>query len=376
MIREGYNPDIAIPPGETLQEYLDAREMTQMELSKRLGLAPKTVNEIIKGKAPITPETALSLEPVFGIPARFWISLEANFQETKARLERDRFTDDELLIAKEVPYSSLVKLGVVPRVRKVQDRVHNLRSFFGVASLTLVRTVVPVAFRRDDRDTASSLALASWLRIGETMAGKARTARFDEHKLRSLLPSLRSLTMELEASDLPSRLRELCATCGVVLTFVPHLPKTYVSGATHWLTPDRVLVQLSLRRPFADIIWFNLFHELAHVLLHGKREVYVSEDVPVAGDSGDKAEQEANTFASEQLVPGRPYRRYLNAQEITQTSVRRFAREIGVHPCVVVGRLQHDGHVPFSVMNNLRPKLSWEWRRSCLTLPGPVAPGK
>lgn len=363
MTKEGFEPNIAIPPGETLREYLDARGMSQIELAKRLGLTPKTINEIVKGKAPITPETALGLEAVFGTSARFWMSLEANFQETRARLERERSIEDECSIANQIPYAALARLGVVPTARRPHDKVINLRSFFGVASLKLVSTVLPAAFRREDRDTASSLALASWLRIGELLAGRSEVASFDERRLRSLLPAIRGLTLDIEAADLRNRLQDMCASCGIVLVFVPHLPKTYVNGATKWIAPDRVMIQLSLRRRYADIIWFNLFHELGHVLLHGKRRMYVNETIDSNQNGRDRFEREADSFASEQLVPTKAYLRFLAARRITAASVRQFAREIGVHPCIVVGRLQHDGKLPFSSMNALRPKLAWEPKR-------------
>jgi HTH-type transcriptional regulator/antitoxin HigA len=360
MTREGYQPGIAIPPGETLQEYLDSRAMSQVDLAKRLGLTTKTVNEIINGKAPISPETALALESVFGTPARFWISLEANFRETKARLKREESIEAECSLAEQFPYTSLAKLGAVPVSRKPQERVLNLRAFFGVASLSLVSTVLPAAFRKEERDTASSHALASWLRIGELLADRLETVAFDERRARALLPIIRSLALDPKAGDLPDRLKQLCASCGISLVFVPHLPKTYVNGATKWVASDKVVIQLSLRRPYADIIWFNLFHELGHVLLHGKKNVYVAETDDTGQGERDRFEQEADAFASQQLVPAVAYRRYLAGHRITKLSIKEFARTINVHPCMVVGRLQHDRKLPFSVMNDLRPRLSWE----------------
>lgn len=56
-----YVPDYRVTPGEMLAEYLETFGMTQAELAIRTGLAKKTINEIIRGKSPITPETALKL---------------------------------------------------------------------------------------------------------------------------------------------------------------------------------------------------------------------------------------------------------------------------------------------------------------------------
>ncbi|MEZ4729600.1 MAG: helix-turn-helix domain-containing protein [Caldilineaceae bacterium] len=57
--KNSYVPDMVSYPGETLLETIEAYGMSQAELAERMGRPKKTVNEIIHGKAAITPETAL-----------------------------------------------------------------------------------------------------------------------------------------------------------------------------------------------------------------------------------------------------------------------------------------------------------------------------
>ena len=83
-----YAPEVVSTPGETLQEILSDRGMTQVELALRTGRPTKTINEIIKAKAGITAETALQFERVFGVPASFWNNLERNYREHLALLNR------------------------------------------------------------------------------------------------------------------------------------------------------------------------------------------------------------------------------------------------------------------------------------------------
>jgi HTH-type transcriptional regulator/antitoxin HigA len=81
--------DIAIPPGEYLAEEIQERGISQKELSRRMGRPLNAINEIINGKKVITAETALQLEDVMPeIPARFWLNLEADFQLTRALINR------------------------------------------------------------------------------------------------------------------------------------------------------------------------------------------------------------------------------------------------------------------------------------------------
>lgn len=76
-----YVPDDVSAPGETLSEILEIRGMSQAELAERTGVAAKTINEIIEGKARLTPEIALELEHVLSVPAGFWNARESRYQK-------------------------------------------------------------------------------------------------------------------------------------------------------------------------------------------------------------------------------------------------------------------------------------------------------
>ena len=83
--RNEYEPDEVSHPGDTLAETIEFKKMDQADLARRTGRSPKMINEIIKGKAPITPATAIRLERVLGIPANFWTNRDRHYQESLAR---------------------------------------------------------------------------------------------------------------------------------------------------------------------------------------------------------------------------------------------------------------------------------------------------
>jgi addiction module HigA family antidote len=92
--KNSYMPDMVSYPGETVLETIESYGMSQAELAERMGRPKKTVNEIIHGKAAITPETALQLERVLGVPARFWMNREQQYREALARSsERTRLEE-------------------------------------------------------------------------------------------------------------------------------------------------------------------------------------------------------------------------------------------------------------------------------------------
>jgi len=79
---------MVIPPGEFLEEEIEARGISQRELARQTGRPAQAINEIIRGRKRITAETALDLERVLGTPASFWMNLESNYQLAVVRLRR------------------------------------------------------------------------------------------------------------------------------------------------------------------------------------------------------------------------------------------------------------------------------------------------
>jgi len=344
-------PDEASPPGVMLADTLGAKGISQTELAKRTGRPIQALNEIIKGKKAITPETALELERVLGTPAYIWLNLERDYRYNKARLEDLRRLDAQVAEGRAYPYAEMAKLGWVAATRDPIERVRELLKYFGVARLDAVTQVQPVAYRKSRTKNASPQALAAWLRKGEIEAAEVKTKPFDVRKLKDSLPRIRQMTQS-PPQKFQQPLCDLCAECGVALVFVPHLPKTYANGAVRWLDKDTALAQLSVLHRYDDIFWFSLFHELGHLLLHGKRDVFVeSPDM-------EKTEKEraADKFAADMLIPPDEFRRLSLSTFFSREAVIRFAQEIGIAPSIVVGRLQHEVLLPPTHLNALRSK--------------------
>ena len=79
--------DALIPPGETLKTELVARGISQRNLAKSMGRPAGAINGIVTGRKAITPQTALELEQVLGVPAHVWVRLEADYRLALARQE-------------------------------------------------------------------------------------------------------------------------------------------------------------------------------------------------------------------------------------------------------------------------------------------------
>ena len=91
LCKNQYKPDYVSPPRETLSETMKALGISMVQLAERTGRSKKLVNEIIKGKASITPKMAIELERVTGVPASFWNNRERNYREFIAKQEEQEF---------------------------------------------------------------------------------------------------------------------------------------------------------------------------------------------------------------------------------------------------------------------------------------------
>jgi len=307
QVQTEYRPDFVSPPGETLLEVLEERGITQAELALRMGRPTKTINEIIHGKAMITPATAIQLERALGIPAEFWNSFERRYRESLAQQEDHRKLEQDADWLERVPWRSMVKKGWIRRWPSRADQLREILQFFGVASPTAWHDVCgrSVYYRRAPSFKSDPAAVAAWLRQGQREAATIDCAPYD-NRFRNLLPELRSLTLS-DPRDYSRQLVERCAAVGVAVVFVPELPGTRLCGAAQWLSGEKALIQLSLRYKTEDSLWFSFFHEAGHVVLHGRRDVFVD----FLGADEDARETEANQFAASMLIPPADFRRFV-----------------------------------------------------------------
>jgi HTH-type transcriptional regulator / antitoxin HigA len=358
VLQNQYNPDYVSPPGETLLETLDTIIMSQAELARRMGRPTKTINEIIQAKAAITAETALQLEQVLGIPAAFWLKREQHYRESLARLANDQRLEGWTEWLKEIPIQVMMRRGWIPtRAAKTQQVVEALK-FFGAASpdaWTAIWESTIVAYRKSATRESKFGALTTWLRQGEIEAQTVACAPYNADTFYSALTQIRALTVE-PVDFFQNELIRLCADAGVAVVFVQELPKTGISGATQWLTPTKALIRLSLRYKTDDQLWFTFFHEAGHILQHGKRQVFLEVD----HKNRKRFEDEADAFASNMLIDHVQWQQFIVENTYrTKVSISAFAKQVGVAPGIVVGRLQHENLLPYDHCNDLKRYLKW-----------------
>ena len=360
-----YQPSTVSPPGSTLLELLEERGITQAELARRMGRPLNPINEMILGAKEITEDTALELERVLGTPANFWLAREANYREFLARQRDAVRMPDRMAWLDSLPLKQLQKIGKLPSGTLTANFKATLIDaalrFFGVASPEGWQDQygkVQAAFRRaNPAKQTNNAAITAWLRLGELDAQTAIQSgdlpAYNAEKLQASVSAMRALSTQ-PAAEIGQGLKTLCAEAGVILLFVAPFSGTHVSGVARWLG-DRPLIQLSLLGKWNDMFWFNFFHEVAHILKHPKRAVFL-DDASSGAAVESKEEKEANQFAADVLLTAADRRR-LGDIDLTTASIRAFAVQVNIHPGIVVGCLQHMGLVGYaSPLTNLKDR--------------------
>jgi HTH-type transcriptional regulator / antitoxin HigA len=353
-----FTPDWISPPGDTVADLLEERDWTQAQLAERLGYTPKHVSQLITGKASISEQTALKLERVLGSTAAFWLNREAQYRARLAKADEEARLQSWIPWLDKLPVKDLMRQGMIP-TRRVVDKhkpsiVADLLHFFGVASPDEWQDCYVVgmecAFRRTQAAQSDIGAISAWIRQGETIAEQLTCPKYSKSKFEKAVQQIRTLTV-LEPQQFQPIVHQLCHDSGVAFVLVPSIPRAHVSGMARWLNLHKALIQLSLYGKQNDRFWFTFFHEAAHILLHDKKDIFL-DDWDGATIIPSEQEEEADLWSRDFLIPPQ-YNAELSSLK-SKTAVIEFAQRMGIHPGIVVGRLQHDGLITKAWMNGLK----------------------
>ena len=360
MTTDRYEPDYAVPPGSLLKERLEAHAISQAEFARRCARSPKLISGIIAGRASLEPATALQFERVLGVHADIWLGTEAAYRLHQARDAELRTNRSAKAIswAQDFPLDELAKRRVIDRPFSPADAVPMLLSLFGVASVEawhLKYRLPNVSYRHSPSFESDEKALTTWLRLGEIESGRQQLGGYHRARFIRSMKEIRELTASPIEEGL-ERATQLCNHAGVALVLVEPFRKTALSGAAWWLSPGAAIIELSARHKSDDHLWFSLFHEAAHLVLHSKKAVFVD------GPDGKAAdlEAQANEWAADVLCSPAAWSQFVAAACFSERSVQKFAAQQGIAPGIVVARLQHQRRIPRNRLNGLKVRLKWE----------------
>ena len=241
----------------------------------------------------------------------------------------------------------MARYGWVPKTREAKEKVVNLRKYFEVVELSLLGSeqITRIACRRLAVTEKSDLALIAWAQEAKIQARDIRTAPINVKGLISALPEIRKMTVSKPEEFCP-QLKSRLADYGIALVFLPHLQGSFLQGAS-FMDGNKIVVGLTARGRDADKFWFSLFHELAHIALgHVGQPNGTSED----------DEKAADKWSGDALISADDFEVFRKDRDYSENSVLQFAKAQGIAPGVVVGRMQVERMIKYSMLNNLKEK--------------------
>lgn len=302
-----YTPYEIEHPGVLLEEKLQEMEMTIKEFAARAEKPEKSVIDIIQGDCSITPDMALAIEYVTGMSSEVLLNWQQRYDDAKAREKLVHKMGESASWLSILPLKEMIDKGWVEARDKVGEQVEAALRYFGVVSPKAwenyyFKQRLKVAFRISLEKTADPYAVAAWLRRGEIQAMETfLDQRYDAKLLKELLPEI-SLLLLSPPDDIIDRLVSLLADAGIKLLFTESLSGVPIKGATRWIYGWPCIQLLSERQEYENFR-FTVLHEIGHILLHGKKDIFLEQAGFTPDDdlSYERKEKEADAFARKMM---------------------------------------------------------------------------
>jgi HTH-type transcriptional regulator / antitoxin HigA len=333
-------PAEVFPPGEFLADELEARGWTQSEFAEIIRRPPKLVNEIIAGRKVITPETAREFSAALGTSPQYWLNLESAYQLWKtAPSEAEHLIVREAKLRERFPVREIIKRGWIEHSENFEVVEQRVLDFYGIASADEEPQLAHAARRNYGHDFLD--IQEAWLFRVKQLAVATRLPLYSEQKLRAALRALEPLMLEPEEVR---HVPKILAECGVRFVIVEPIPNSKIDGVCFWINENQSpVIALTLKGDFIDRFWFNLRHEIEHVLRGDGKHQIVIDDFESNPAPEDEAERAANLAGANFCVPQPALKDFILRHDPMYSTIAfiGFARLMKRHPGIVAGQLQH-----------------------------------
>lgn len=322
-------------PIEAIKFRMEQTGLTQKDLIPYIGSRSK-VSEVLSGKRELTLAMIRSLNKHLGIPAEVLIR-EAQEPLPKALADLDFSKFPVKAMEKNGAFSGF-NIGDAKIEDKAEEAIRWLIGRIGGFS-----AVPSLAFRKNDgmrlNAKLDNYALFGW--ILQVLREASEHPPAESFKSEALTDKFIQTLVSLSVTeDGPRQALMYLEKAGITLLAIPHLPHTYLDGAVFLQEGKHPIIALTLRYDRLDNFWFVLLHELGHLKLGhlSIEQAWIADDLDLA--SGDSPqEQEADRFAASALLP--PDFDLDSRKDLSISDVILYARNQGIHPAIVAGRIQH-----------------------------------
>lgn len=359
--RTGISRELIIHPGETIADVLEDRGITQAELAARTGVSAAYVSKVITGSKGISSKFAMALEYALGVPKSFWLNLQANYEAEVLELNAEATITEgehEAFYALKEIVKYLRNKKSIPVGETEDQTILSLRKALQISNLSTLSHVSNVgAFRMDQNTSVNPFVLGAWIQLCQIQGERdSIDTEFDKNSISSLVAELKTV-MNKEIGNLQLEIATVMRKYGINFSVVHNFRGAPVHGFISQNKDGAYQMVLTIRRSFADIFWFSLFHELGHIV-NGDVSRTTKYIDAVENRESDK-EKAADLFASNALLDRDAYNEFIMAGNFSIEAITNFSRSQSVPPYVVIGRLQKEKHIPYNWYSSYKLRYKW-----------------
>lgn len=336
-------PFEATHPGALIKDELEIRDdINQRELAILLGVKPSFLNEIIKGKRPITADIAVLLEKILGISAGYWMKFQSQYEIDLAKIKEKNINKIKLIeiwniISQYVPVKYFRKKGYL--TENISSNISIIQEIYSVESIDgLVNKFSEkkfAFFKKSDKLQIDEKNIIGWTSLVEYEADKKETNTFNFENLPQLNRELQEIFFNNK--NLLNSIDRKLSQYGIKFLLVDKLDKTPIDGYSFW-SKNNPVIALTLRHNRIDNLAFTILHELGHIALHLKDNKEISFFDLNKIEEND-IENEANLYAQESLIPSKCWNDLLeNYLPLSDKGIYEFANKYRINSAIVLGR--------------------------------------
>lgn len=350
-------PSEIYPPGDTIREELSERGWTQSDLARITGKSTRAINQIVSGKAAITPETAQQLAGAFGSTAEYWMRREAFHRLSESPIEIDKIRERAKLY-ELAPLKEMEKRGWISKTASVEELESELMRFFRAEDLASAPHL-PVAARTSAPPSeAFAPAQAAWCHRVLWLAQGMEVASFRQSRMISAFALLRKMSASSEGCR---RVPHVLADHGIRFVIVEHLKRSKIDGVAMWLDERSPVIALSLRYDRIDYFWHSLIHEMVHIKHKDNYllDVDMFSQNPEFSEKRRAIERRTDDEASGLLIPREKLNSFILRTKpmYSKRRIVQFANLNKIHPGIVAGQLQFRGEINYSANREMLVKV-------------------
>jgi HTH-type transcriptional regulator/antitoxin HigA len=326
--------------GTLIRDEIEVRNISQKELAMVLDIKQSFLNEIIKGKRPITAETALLLGKTLEIPAEYFMKFQSQYELDRAAIKEKNIKKVEnislwKIISDLIPVKILIKRGYLGNdLSKNIEAIKEIFSIDSIDGLIKVYSERKIAFyKKSEKLETERKNLITWSVLAEYEARKKTVNTFNFDNLPQLSKELSYIFFENE--NVLKKLERIFTSYGVRFTVLEKLDKTPIDGYSFW-SEKNPAIAITLRHKRIDNLAFTIMHELGHIILHlkGNKDLKFMD---LDEKEENEIEKEADNFAKINLIPNEIF-----IKRMSDESIINLSREYCINPAIIFGRMCYE----------------------------------